>query len=142
MYISFSLSRHIYIYIYMCIHIHVHIYKHIYVYVCMYTYIYICIYTCIYIYIYIYIYMCVYIYIYICITNIWHSPKRPPFCVRICYYLLNHCKIVPRRVCGHIFFSRISLMVVSTHLAEAGKLQAANLKPLPGSCHCCQQPHC
>ena len=38
--------------------------------------------------------------------------------------------------------SRISLMVVSTHLAEAGKLQATNLKPLPGQCHCCQQPHC
>ena len=24
-----------------------------------------------------------------CITNTWHSPKRPPFCGKLCYYLLN-----------------------------------------------------
>ena len=21
---------------------------------------------------------------------IWHSPKRPPFCMKLCYFLLNH----------------------------------------------------
>ena len=31
---------------------------------------------------------------------------------------------------------RISHAVVSTHLAEVGKLQAANLKSLPGLCYC------
>ena len=31
-------------------------------------------------------------------TNTWHSPKRPPFCAKLCYYVLNHSKIVPGRV--------------------------------------------
>ena len=32
------------------------------------------------------------------ITNTWHSPKRPSFCVKLGYYCLKHGKIVPRRV--------------------------------------------
>ena len=25
-----------------------------------------------------------------CITNTWHSPKIPPFCVKLYYHILNH----------------------------------------------------
>ena len=37
-----------------------------------------------------------------CITNPCHSPKTHPFYVKLCHYSLNHRKVVPRRVCGHI----------------------------------------
>ena len=46
-----------------------------------------------------------------------------------------------KKTCGTTF-SRISHTVVSIHLAEAGKLQATSLKPLPGQPHCYRQPHC
>ena len=40
--------------------------------------------------------------VYSALQNTWHSPRRPPFCVKLCYYLLKHNTILPCRVCRHI----------------------------------------
>ena len=47
---------------------------------------------------YIYIYIYKYVYTHTYIHNTWHSPKRPPFCEKRCYYSLKHAKSASRSV--------------------------------------------
>ena len=127
------MHMHAYTYIYIYIYIHLYIlYIHSYMYREIYVYIYLYIYLYKHICVSIYLSICIYIYIYIYTyvhTHTWNAARGPLWSAPRSPAAASSC--------ASGIFSQISHMAVSTHLAEAGKLQAANLKSLPGSCHCC-----
>ena len=123
---------HIYIYIYHIVHIYIYIY--IYIYMCIYIYIYhivhrslslslyVCMYICIYIYIYVYVYIYIYTRIYYLVVAIIRYDRRsgaarPRSSSEQSGERAERPRLLEATTLTTVmfFFSRVSLMVVSTH---------------------------